>query len=105
VRSVARSVSRALRVADKARDRIEPPRDNGAGSVSGADSRCASSREPAEVTVQSMAIEQRSAPLAAERSDQFEIAAGRLVDRHGGAGASRNGGDSGGRLPSCVRST
>ena len=35
-----------------------------AGSVSGAASRCASRREPAAVTVRSMAVEQRAAPLA-----------------------------------------
>ena len=32
-------------------------------------------------------VEQRAAPLAGQRAHQFEIAAGRLVDRHGGAGA------------------
>ncbi len=58
-----------------------------AGSVSGADSLCASRREPAEVTVRSIALEQRAAPLAGKRAHQFEIAARGLVDRHGGAGA------------------
>ena len=75
------------------------------GSVSGAASRCASSREPAAVTVRSIAASSEPRRSPRERAHQFEIGARRLVDRKRRARASRTGGDSGGRLPSCVRST
>ena len=57
------------------------------GSVSGADSRCASRREPAAVTAAVDAFQQRAAPFAGERAHQFEIGAGRLIDGHGGTEA------------------
>ncbi len=61
------------------------------GSVSGADSRWASSRDPAAVTVRSTASSKRAAPVSGQRAHQFEIAAGRLIDRHAGPGALAQG--------------
>ena len=55
-------------------------------SVSGAASRCASSREPAGGHGAVDGIEQRAAPFAGQRARQFEIGAGGGIDRHGGAG-------------------
>ena len=55
-------------------------------SVSGAASRCASSRDPAGVTVQSMASSSEPRRSPRQRARQFEIGAGGGIDRHGGAG-------------------
>ena len=73
-------------VVDKARDRVEPLRDR----------RRIGQRRREPLRQQPRAgrghgavdgIEQRAAPLAAERAHQFEVAARGLVDRHGRAGA------------------
>ncbi len=91
-------------VIDEARHRVEPPCDR----LWVGQRRRQSLRQQARAGRGHRAVDrlqQRAAPLAGERTHQFEIAAGGLVDRHGGGGASRNGGDNGGRLPICVRST
>ena len=76
-----------------------------AGSVSGAASRCASSREPAAVTVRSMAAssEPRRSPVSVRISSRLPRVAWSIASV--APARSRTGGDSGGRLPSCVRST
>ncbi len=76
-----------------------------AGSVSGADSRCASRREPAAVTVRSMlsSSEPRRSPDSVRISSRLARVAWSIAMV--AEAASRNGGDSGGRWPSCVRST
>jgi hypothetical protein len=76
-----------------------------AGSVSGAASRCASSRAPAAVTVRSMASssEPRRSPPSVRVSSRLARVAWSIASV--APAASRAGGDSGGRLPSCVRST
>ena len=75
------------------------------GSVSGADSRCAKRREPAEVTVRSIASssEPRRSPESVRISSRLPRVAWSIAMV--AEAASRNGGDSGGRLPICVRST
>ena len=73
-------------------------------SVSGAASRCASSRDPAAVTVQSMASssEPRRSPASVRVSSRLARVAGSIAMVV--PAASRDGGDSGGRLPTWVRS-
>ena len=90
-------------VRDEDRDRIEPPRDRGA-SVRGAASRCASSRDPAAVTVQSMASssDPRRSPASVRVNSRLARVAGSIAMVV--PAASRAGGDSGGRLPTWVRS-
>ena len=97
-------VGACRRVVDKTRHRVEPPA-IAAGSVSGADSRCASRREPAEVTVRSIASssEPRRSPASVRISSRLPRVAWSIAMV--APALSRNGGDSGGRLPICVRST
>ena len=94
-----------MRVVDENLDGVEPARRSRSGSVSGAASRCASSREPADVTVRSIAAssEPRRSPPSVRISSRFARVAW-SIDSVAPC-ASRTGGDSGGRLPSCVRST
>ena len=75
------------------------------GSVSGADNRCASRREPAEVTVWSIesSNEPRRSPESVRISSRLPRVAWSIA--MDAPALSRNGGDSGGRLPICVRST
>ena len=75
-----------------------------ATSVNGAASRCDNSRDPADVTVQSIASS--SEPL---RSPESVRVSSRLARVAGSIAivaleASCDGGDNGGRCPSCVRS-
>ena len=74
-------------------------------SVSGAASRCASSREPADVTVQSIASssEPRRSPASVRVSSRLARVAGSIAIVL--PVASRAGGASGRRLPTWVRST
>ncbi|MGY4367117.1 hypothetical protein ACVW1A_003182 [Bradyrhizobium sp. LB1.3] len=76
-----------------------------AASVSGAASRCANSRDPAEVTVQSIASssEPRRSPASVRVSSRLARVAGSIAIV--APEASRAGGDSGGCLPTWVRST
>ena len=71
-----------------------------AGSVSGAASRCANSREPAAVTVRSIAArsEPRRSPVSVRMSSRLPRVAWSIASV--APAASRTGGDSGGRLPS-----
>ena len=76
-----------------------------AGSVSGAASRWLKSRAPATVTVRSIASqsEPRRSPESVRISSRLARVAASMESVV--AAASRVGGDSGGRCPSCVRST
>ncbi len=73
-------------------------------SVNGAAILCASRRDPAAVTVQSMASrsEPRRSPDSVRVSSRLARVAGSIAMVV--PAASRAGGDSGGRLPTCVRS-
>ncbi len=75
-----------------------------AASVSGAASRCASSRDPADVTVQSIASssDPRRSPESVRVNSRLARVAGSIAIVV--PAASRVGGDSGGRFPTCVRS-
>ncbi len=75
------------------------------GSVSGAASRCVSNRDPAAVTVRSSAAssEPRRSPESVRISSRLVRVAASICSVE--PEASRAGGESGGRLPSCVRST
>ncbi len=84
-RSVVRMSSRAALSATKVAI-ASSRRAIAALSVSGAASRCASSRDPAGGHRAVDGIEQRAAPFARQRARQFEIGAGRRIDRHRGAG-------------------
>ncbi len=74
-------------------------------SVNGAANRCASRREPAEVTVQSIASssEPRRSPASVRVNSRLARVAGSIAMV--APEASRAGGDSGGCLPTWVRST
>ena len=72
--------SAARSVRDEMPDRVVPRARSRAGSVSGAASRCASRREPAAVTVRSIAASSEPRRSPAERAHEFEIGARRLVD-------------------------
>ncbi len=76
-----------------------------AGSVSGAASRCASRREPAALTLRSIAAtsEPRRSPVSVRMSSRLARVAASIASV--APCCSRIGGDSGGRLPSWVRST
>ena len=73
-------------------------------SVSGAARRCANSREPAAVTVQSIASssDPRRSPDSVRVSSRLARVAGSIAIVV--PAASRDGGDSGGRFPTWVRS-
>ena len=102
-RSVVRTSSRAALSATKAAI-ASSRRAIAALSVSGAASRCASSREPAAVTVQSMASssDPRRSPASVRVSSRLARVAGSIAMVV--PAASRDGGDSGGRFPTWVRS-
>ena len=76
-----------------------------AGEVSGAARRCAKRREPAEVTVRS--ITSSSEPLRSPDNVRVSSRLPRVAWSIAivPPALSRIGGDSGGREPSCVRST
>ena len=97
--------ARVAASATKCADGVVALRRSPPASVSGAASRCASSREPAAVTVRSIAAssEPRRSPDSVRISSRLARVAWSIASV--APCASRSGGDSGGRLPSCVRST